>query len=283
MFSRSPRRFGVAAREAKGFTLIELLVVIAIIAILAAILFPVFAQARAKARAISCVSNNKQIALGFMMYIQDYDEMYPLSSYGANWNAPLPRAAMPDGRTFEGYVVWPLQIYPYIKNGGGRNNQATVSVFTCPDDPSPQNPSWAPQDNGTVNPYRNDWGKPIPLSIMVNHDFTFGVTSVSQAAVSFPANTYLAGDNITGHAIGFNSADSGFYSPGIFNRTRFSKGNCPGLRDENGQVWLNAGSDPNACARHQNGNNYIFADGHVKWEHVRFSQGAKCVITRANP
>jgi prepilin-type N-terminal cleavage/methylation domain-containing protein/prepilin-type processing-associated H-X9-DG protein len=266
--------------KSSGFTLIELLVVIAIIAILAAILFPVFAQARSKARAATCVSNCKQIGLAFMMYIQDYDEMYPLSSYGANWDMPLPRAALPDGRMFEGYVTWPLQIYPYIKNGAARGGQGTVSVYTCAEDPSPTR---GYSDNGTVNPYRNDWGKPFPLSIMVNHDFTFGIAPVSEAAVSFPANTYLAGDNFSGHAIGFNSYDTGFYSANIFNRSRFSRGGCAGLNDVDGQMWLNAGADPNPCARHQNGNSYIFADGHVKWEHVRASQGAKCVITRANP
>src|SRR5881396_3133319 len=61
----------------RGFTLIELLVVIAIIAILAAILFPVFAQARAKARQATCMSNLKQLALGALMYGQDFDETYP--------------------------------------------------------------------------------------------------------------------------------------------------------------------------------------------------------------
>ncbi len=65
-------------QSSHGFTLIELLVVIAIIAILAAILFPVFAQAREKARSISCLSNTKQLGLSVMMYVQDYDEMYPM-------------------------------------------------------------------------------------------------------------------------------------------------------------------------------------------------------------
>src|SRR5512142_1231654 len=66
-------------RRSKGFTLIELLVVIAIIAILAAILFPVFAKAREKARQASCLSNQKQIGLAMMQYVQDYDETYPAS------------------------------------------------------------------------------------------------------------------------------------------------------------------------------------------------------------
>lgn len=93
-----------AFRKASGFTLIELLVVIAIIAILAAILFPVFAQAREKARSISCLSNLKQAGLGWMMYTQDYDETTPLQKY-----APGP---------------WYQIIQPYIKSW---------QVMTCPD------------------------------------------------------------------------------------------------------------------------------------------------------
>src|SRR5689334_6707526 len=89
----------------KGFTLIELLVVIAIIAILAAILFPVFAQAREKARQTSCVSNEKQIALGVLQYAQDYDESFPIgmvSDGSLGWGEPT--------------YYWPGEIQSYIKN-----------------------------------------------------------------------------------------------------------------------------------------------------------------------
>jgi prepilin-type N-terminal cleavage/methylation domain-containing protein/prepilin-type processing-associated H-X9-DG protein len=93
----------------RGFTLIELLVVIAIIAILAAILFPVFAQAREKARATSCLSNVKQFGLGEAMYVQDYDETFPLA-WGVETNPP------PPGQ-YEDPSSWWNEIYPYIKNG----------------------------------------------------------------------------------------------------------------------------------------------------------------------
>jgi prepilin-type N-terminal cleavage/methylation domain-containing protein/prepilin-type processing-associated H-X9-DG protein len=106
----------------RGFTLIELLVVIAIIAILAAILFPVFAQAREKARAITCISNLKQIGLGLAMYVQDYDETYPYDHYA-------PTAATD--------VNWFGAIYPYVKNGNkwGADNSASGigGINTCPD------------------------------------------------------------------------------------------------------------------------------------------------------
>ena len=120
----------------KGFTLIELLVVIAIIAILAAILFPVFAQAREKARAIACVSNEKQIGLGFMLYVQDYDETFPMDQYDTNTVG-----GAPDDNTVR---FWTDFIYPYIKNGdrttgadGTPITWGTSGVYVCPDYPSP--------------------------------------------------------------------------------------------------------------------------------------------------
>src|ERR1051326_7169441 len=98
----------------RGFTLIELLVVIAIIAILASILFPVFAQAREKARQISCISNGKQMILAWQMYSQDYDELVvPYSTTGCSGGA----YAMP----------WNSSLQPYTKND---------QITTCPDVPS---------------------------------------------------------------------------------------------------------------------------------------------------
>jgi prepilin-type N-terminal cleavage/methylation domain-containing protein/prepilin-type processing-associated H-X9-DG protein len=108
----------------RAFTLIELLVVIAIIAILAAILFPVFAQARERARAISCLSNLRNVGLATMQYIQDYDETYPL---GYMW----------DGTDWGG-TMWTVGIGPYLQKYGATNTSFVngevtgASVLICP-------------------------------------------------------------------------------------------------------------------------------------------------------
>src|ERR1041385_8745635 len=100
-----------------AFTLIELLVVIAIIAILAAILFPVFAQARESARTSSCLSNIKQLGLGWTMYAQDYDETYPLSrSFGYPDRGGDDCAYRAPGSSAAPKINWHTEINPYVKN-----------------------------------------------------------------------------------------------------------------------------------------------------------------------
>ena len=128
---------GLPSSNKRGFTLIELLVVIAIIAILAAILFPVFAQARAAARKASCQSNARQIGLGIMMYVQDFDEQY----------CPYFSGFTPPGTYTSPQWYWPQLVAPYIQKangtGIGTQAQATIKdlspVFRCPD--APYNPS----------------------------------------------------------------------------------------------------------------------------------------------
>ena len=135
-------------RRTAGFTLIELLVVIAIIAILAAILFPVFARAREKARQTSCMSNVKQLMLGVIMYAQDYDEMLPDEQYnfGGGGNAA-------------GDGTWRGAIFPYVKND---------QLFICPSHGPSSNVFDGRFNDQTMNASYaiNDWhqdsGSPTP-------------------------------------------------------------------------------------------------------------------------
>ena len=161
----------------RGFTLIELLVVIAIIAILASILFPVFARARENARRASCQSNLKQIGLGVMQYLQDYDEKYPMYRVGASGSAIRPYA-------------WSDGIQPYVKS---------LQLLQCPSDSGVVNTT-APASTGFTDYGINLWiGGYTPTG-------TGGAavkgSGLSQAALTQPSLTVLIAERPS------NTADS---------------------------------------------------------------------------
>jgi len=143
----------------RGFTLIELLVVIAIIAILAAILFPVFAKAREKARQSSCLSNVKQLNLAMLQYAQDYDEGLP----GC---AAYETVVWPNGTTGANY--WPARIYPYVKN---------IQAYNCP--------------SGT---YVWTGGLSGSMQIGVNNNITPYTSACTLGSIVNPSQTVLLGD-----------------------------------------------------------------------------------------
>ena len=163
----------------QGFTLIELLVVIAIIAILAAILFPVFARARENARKASCMSNLKQLATGEMMYVQDYDERFQISY-------TIPSLAVPGaGGSADGSNVnwWRFPLQPYVKNW---------RVYTCPSGTGVADPS-APGDQLLTN-------------YAANGNLITG-TGVAMAQVRYPAELYMFAD---GRHWVFNTGNQGY-------------------------------------------------------------------------
>ena len=153
------------SQRTTGFTLIELLVVIAIIAILAAILFPVFQSVRENARAITCESNLKQIGLGIAQYTQDADENFPFGQYyDAN-----------------GSKDWQNAVYPYVKNGATTSGPGNVPVYnglggvwSCPDFPSLEVDEYAANDSLCHPSY-------LP-------------TSVSLALVTTPSDTVMVAE-----------------------------------------------------------------------------------------
>ncbi len=143
----------------RGFTLIELLVVIAIIAILAAILFPVFARAREKARQTSCLSNVKQLGLGIMMYVQDYDERMPV--FEPAWGV-TPSPAITGCSWWQG-------VYPYVKND---------QIYVCP-----SRDQWGPFTY---------WARVFP--VFPSYGFSSRVRAQKLAQIKEPATKLMLGD-----------------------------------------------------------------------------------------
>ena len=210
-----------------AFTLIELLVVIAIIAILAAILFPVFARARENARRASCQSNLKQIGLGILQYTQDYDETYPLLIAGLDTAS----AAATNG--------WAVTIQPYVKS---------TQILQCPSD------SNSPGDE-TSNRY-SDYCYNTRMGIS-------GTTPrpISLAAMEVPTLTIMSTDGATNGAYFIGGAASKCEGNGSAGGTAPQSTVSPFVIGA-GAGWNSLLTGP--AYRHLDTGNYLFADGHVK-------------------
>jgi len=245
-------------RRAKGFTLIELLVVIAIIAILAAILFPVFAKAREKARQTACLSNMKQLALAVLMYSSDYDEVFPMRRLGNSWDDPQPVYAGPppcDSRSIHSAFRLPSIIQPYVRNAG---------IFVCPswsttktcraNFPQPTCQwSYTGLDGSpmhTASPAQASGDPCLVCGRYCNPGGNQGVFDIYQgakmSAVPAPANAVMLIEFKIG--AGYGSIANG-------DRTNPLGGHL------NLTAYINA---PNKQV-HNEGNNYSFCDGHAKW------------------
>jgi prepilin-type N-terminal cleavage/methylation domain-containing protein/prepilin-type processing-associated H-X9-DG protein len=236
----------------EGFTLIELLVVIAIIAILAAILFPVFAQARAKARQATCTSNLKQLGTGLLMYAQDYDETFPhVPSNNASVNTGVDWGA----NTWVYNDIYVI-LQPYVKN---------FKVFYCPDrrrmvpdaffQSNAKNEVW-----GYGYHWSSGYGAEGNKNSLWNRgDGCVGPRKTVGGATFLPGNPISVVAQPATFPIMGDTADT----PRQTLHTA-----CYDIREKPFSGW---NTDLPNGGRHQNGNNFVFADGHVKWYRVNLN------------
>jgi prepilin-type N-terminal cleavage/methylation domain-containing protein/prepilin-type processing-associated H-X9-DG protein len=251
----------------RGFTLIELLVVIAIIAILAAILFPVFAQAREKARQASCQSNMKQLATSIQMYTQDYDETFPMAEF-VNQNDW--------GSWPQNHYLWSSArcIQPYLKN---------TAVFRCPSDSdgvdpgitTATGPGRVPGTNSyMINAFNRDpdgtntaFGITAPQGLMpTGPTYGFAEAPTTLAAIPTPADTVLLSE-------GMWDLNNWWCGNGIYANTEVDW--CWGTSSQVAADWLvslivllpEEGYNTRltrAWRKHGGGANVAYGDGHVK-------------------
>jgi len=221
----------------RAFTLIELLVVIAIIAILAAILFPVFAQARAKARATACLSNLKQIGIGIMMYAQDYDETLPGNHQGAPHNvqgdsgsATLTAIGFMDTDPTKVLRNWNRDIFPYLKN---------KEIYKCTE-AAPR--SSGPTASSTFVETKD------PLGANASFKLNGIVASQPLAVIDSPANIVFADEYI-------------FYS-----RVSQVRPCWDGSTFADGRRKYYQFNHPYYDVQHTAGGNIVYCDGHAKFK-----------------
>lgn len=233
-------RFGKNPRSPHGFTLIELLVVIAIIALLAAILFPVFARARENARRSSCQSNLKQIGLAFEQYIMDYDERYPI--YFTNDDG-LPSLAFNAGGLDKG---WAEMLNPYTKS---------KRVFQCPSDRLFQGTTNEANMFGSYSDYAYN------PQLSGNAHEGGGKKNKSKADIRYASLTVLASEL---------GCDGGWCFYGTSANVYQNFGESTG-QDSIPQLALLGYAGVNSRGLtaspivHLEGSNFLFTDGHVKW------------------
>ena len=265
--AQSPRRLR------RGFTLIELLVVIAIIAILAAILFPVFQKVRENARRVSCASNIKQLTLGLTQYCQDSDESFPQWQWMYR-HGPSNPAGDNDATT-----LWVNAIYPFIKS---------AAVYHCPDDPNNsirQGYGYWFTDNGTVETPNglNPAMQQAVLSYGGNEPLFNSNPQLSN--IDTPSDTFIVADCAT-LLSGYDGygdwqaakASGNLNDPKLQQRiVRLAYPNgasAPGNILYSNNAAAGPGGNPSSpsfpasydtYARHNPGNNVGFADGHAKY------------------
>ncbi len=232
--SRTGKSHGVRS----GFTLIELLVVIAIIALLAAILFPAFSSARDSARQASCASNEKQLGLAFMQYVQDYDGMVP---FQAQLGAPNYQNA-PDfmNPSYSGWISNAFYVLtPYTKN---------TRIYVCP--------SATPSTTSSIAPTALSNSNYVWNGVIIR--WTGGL-SISKIDSSTPASTIELIDEAR-NSLYYACRNPSLVpsSPGQYNYWHFNPGSGPPFSLATEQVGN----------LHFDGGNLLFCDGHVKWRQV---------------
>lgn len=261
-------------KRQNGFTLIELLVVIAIIAILAAILFPVFAKAREKARQTACLSNEKQLALAILQYNQDYDQIYPQG-----------------GKVIGGWIdiniSWPKMILPYVKS---------LAVYRCPDDSLPDPPVAAAfigtgnaisyNVNGFIRDYAAFGAAGNVAAGPIGGTGAAGTAGLADGQVTFPSNSILLTEVHNSDAFKAEGIANGTwfyaypfqYRVGIGPKQAWSagaNGSVPdavggwhAIGDKDGDPIYDPKNINGSVSAHHNGYaNFAFCDGHVKSMH----------------